>query len=116
MDELNVKVGDELLLSSGYGYSSRERIVTVIKVTPAGRIKVNGMDCTFDKYGREMGTKSIWAARSYLKIPTKEDMERVDNNNTIRKAIIIINKLEKNLTLAQARKIIDFFDGEVDGL
>ena len=42
-EELNVKVGDEVLYCSSpfYGY---EVIATVIKITPTGRIRINKTD------------------------------------------------------------------------
>lgn len=40
MNELNVKVGDKVYYNCGFGLNIEEKITTVTKVTPTGRIKV----------------------------------------------------------------------------
>lgn len=109
MDELNVKVGDKVLLISGYVYSRCERIATVVKITPTGRIKIDGSDVYFDKYGEEMGRKNAWRPKDYIKIPKEEDYQRLKYNSDIRSAKNICNNLIGKMTPEIARKIIENF-------
>ena len=105
--ELNVKVGDKLLLSSGYSYNRSERIVEVIKVTPTGRIRIDDADSQYDKYGCEMGSDS-WGHRSFLSIPTQEDYKRIKKNKTISKVNALIRDLDTSkLTYEDALRIIE---------
>lgn len=60
MDELKVKVGDELLYTYSAGGTIREKIVKVIKVTLTGRIRIDADDSQYDKYGERMGKYNIW--------------------------------------------------------
>lgn len=115
MVELNVKVGDKLLYNCGYSYSRVEKIVTVTKVTPTGRIRIDYNDKQYDKYGIEMGKREIWSCRSSLLIPTEKDYERIKKNNAINKALYIIGKINKdNLDYDKALKIIKIFEDETE--
>lgn len=49
--ELNVNVGDDVLYRPS-SYSRIEKIATVTKVTPTGRIRIDKFTNQFDKYGR----------------------------------------------------------------
>lgn len=107
-EELNVKVGDKLLYRTGYTCNQVERIVTVTKVTPTGRIRVDYSDKQYDKYGNEMGSGNIWTCRSSLYLPKEEDYERIKANNAIAKALLLIGKQNKEiLSYEQAVKIIE---------
>ena len=53
MEQLNVKVGDKVLMSGGYTYNHYERICEVEKVTSTGRIILKGRPEQFDKYGEK---------------------------------------------------------------
>lgn len=109
-NELNVKVGDKLLFSSGYSYNRRERIVEVTKITPTGRIRINDNDSQYDKYGRELGANSL-RSRSFLSIPTQEDYKRIKKNNAISKVRVLITELNTdNLTYEEALKIIEVLE------
>lgn len=109
MNELNVKVGDKLLYSCGSSYNKTERIVEVKKVTPTRRIRVTTSDSQYDKYGYEMENHR-WGGRSFLSIPTEEDINRITQNNTISKALNIVSKLHKNnLEYEKTLKIIELF-------
>ena len=113
MNELNVKVGDELLYSYGYSHNRTERIVEVIKVTPTGRIRVTTSDRQYDKFGKEIGNHDLWSCRSSLSIPTEEDIKRIIQNNAIAKALNIVSKLHRdNLEYEKALKIIELFEGK----
>lgn len=109
MDELNVKVGDKVLLISGYAYSRCERIATVVKITPTGRVKIDGLDAYFNKYGEEIGRKNAWRSKDYIKIPKEEDYQRLKDNSDIRAAKIICDNFIKEMTPEIARKIIENF-------
>ena len=110
MVELKVNVGDKLLYNYGYSYNRVEKIVTVTKVTPTGRIRIDDNDEQYDKYGYEMGNKDRWSCRSTLSIPKDEDFERIKKNNAINEALNIIRKLGRNsIDYDKALKIIAIF-------
>ncbi len=107
-EELNVKAGDKLLYCYGYSFSRVEKIVTVTKVTPTGRIKIDYCDTQFNKYGEAIGNRYDWNSQSSIYIPTEEDYKRIRENEAKSKALSIIRKLNKqNITYEQAVKIID---------
>ena len=107
MEELKVKVGDKLIYHS-YGLDKIEKIATVTKVTPTGRMRIDCNDGQYDKYGKIMGQKNIWDTRSYLTIPTDEDIKRIEENNTIAKALYMVRELNKdNLDYDRAVKIME---------
>lgn len=111
MAELKVNVGDKLLYSYGYSYNRVEKIVTVTKVTPTGRIRIDYNDEQYDKYGYEMGKKDMWSCRSSLSIPTGEDFDRIKKNYAINKALHIIGKINRdNLDYDKALRIIKIFE------
>lgn len=92
MEELNVKVGDKVLVSKGSRYKNNDFIAEVEKVTSTGRIRLSDRDSTqFDKYGREMGITSYYPYR--LSIPTKEDYKRVERNKLVGKILYNIRSL-----------------------
>lgn len=110
-EELNVKAGDKLLYRTGYTYNQVERIVTVTKVTPTGRIRVDCGDKQYDKYGNEIGKRDSWTCRSHLYIPTEEDYERIKVNNAIAMALLLMGKQNKEtLSYEQALKIIEILE------
>lgn len=93
-EELNVKVGDKVLLYFSNPWNKVEVITEVIKVTPTGRIRVGyNRDIQFDKYGREMGNKNIWSGSVSISIPKEKDYERIQKMDAIRKAKLLMNKL-----------------------
>lgn len=112
MEELNVKVGDKLLYHFSSWGSNVERIVTVKRVTPTGRIRIDYNDSQYDKYGKEMGC-DIWSGRSSLSIPTIEDYKRLKQKAIISDALKIVKNLQQNMSYENAVKIIDIF-GEDD--
>ena len=105
-EELNVKVGDEVLYRLWNLSGVVERIETVTRVTPTGRIRIDGSGSQFDKYGREMGTDS-WRNGAHLSIPTEEDYKRIEENAVISKALSLMEKLnKKTLPYDKAVKIV----------
>lgn len=111
-EELNAKVGDKLLYQTGYNiYNQVERIVTVTKITPTGRIRIDYSDKQYDKYGNEMGKRDSWTCCSHLYIPKEEDYERIKANNAIAKALLLMRKKNKEtLSYEQAVKIIEILE------
>lgn len=92
MEELNVKVGDKVLVSKGSRYKNDDFIAEVEKVTPTGRIRLSDRSSTqFDKYGREMASYGYFPYR--LSIPTKEDYKRIEKNKLAGKIIYNIRSL-----------------------
>lgn len=111
MEELNVKVGDKLRYCGGSIYNRVEKIVTVRKVTPTGRIRIDCNDSQYDKYGNEMGKGGTWSRYSTLRIPTEEDYKRIKEHNAKAKALLLIRKLDMhNISYEQAVKIIEILE------
>ena len=109
MSELNVKVGDKVLYKGGR--NCIEEIREVIKITPTGRIRISGSSSQFDKYGSEMGNRNAWIPSHCITVATKEDIERVKRNDTVRKAVFLCNKADnKNITYEQAKKIVEILE------
>jgi hypothetical protein len=108
MKELNVKVGDTVLCSST---GNNKYLAKVTRVTPTGRIKTDGTgDTQFDKQGYQMGRDS-WN-RTFLSIPTEDDIRQINEYKTKRKAIHLMLKMhESNITVEQAEKIIEILEG-----
>lgn len=106
-EELNVKVGDEVLYRLWNLSGVVERIETVTRVTPTGRIRIDGSGSQFDKYGREMGC-DLWRGGANLSIPTEEDYKRIEENAVISKALSMMEKLnKKTLPYDKAVKIVE---------
>lgn len=115
MNELNVKIGDKVLLRYSAYCKQYEKIVEVVKVTPTGRIKVSGLDVQFDKYGQKMGNRSFCSEFYQISSVTEEQIIEIEENqkknSIINKAYRLCQKVnEKSLTYEQALKIIDIFD------
>ena len=107
--ELSVSVGDKLLYSKYY-LGRVEKIVTVTKVTPTGRIRIDYNDLQYDKYGRELGKRDKWSYASELSILTEEDINRIQKNDSISKAFAIISNLKRSdIDYEKALKIIELF-------
>lgn len=108
--ELNVKPGDELLYTSHHYSGTQKRIVTVIKVTPTGRIRILESDAQFDKYGEQMGRGTSLAtafdAWAELSVPTQEDYKELQEAKVIATAISAMNRVSKNLSYELAVKIL----------
>ena len=115
MNELNVKVGDKVLLTYSAYCEQRQKIVKVINVTPTGRIKVEGVNIQFDKYGRRMGKRDFSSEFYQISFVTEEQiaeiLENQKRNSIINKAVRLCQKVnEKNLTYEQALKLIGIFE------
>ena len=115
MNELNVKVGDKVLLTYSAYCKQHQKIVNVINVTPTGRIKVDGINAQFDKYGRRMGKMDFSSEFYQISFVTVEQiaeiLENQKRNSTINKAIRLCQMAnEKSFTYEQALKIICIFE------
>ena len=115
MNELNVKVGDKVLLTYSAYCEQRQKIVKVINVTPTGRIKVEGVNIQFDKYGRRMGKRDFSSDFYQISFVTEkqiaEILENQKRNSIINKAVRLCQKVNgKNLTYEQALKLISIFE------
>lgn len=109
--ELNVKVGDCVLYQWGYVHNRVEKIVKVTKVTPTGRMRIEGYDEQYDKYGHQMGKRDRWSCGSSIRIPTEEDYKRIAENKAISKALSLIGELNRQtMTYDLALKIIEILD------
>lgn len=107
--ELNVKVGEKLMLTIYSWRFRNEKIVTVKKITPTGRIKLEENDHVYNKFGELISPKTVNVIEN-LKAPTTKDFTRIYNNDVIKKArYILINMEDKELSLDEAKKIIELF-------
>lgn len=110
MEQLNVKIGDKVLLSGGYPHNHYERICEVEKVTPTGRIRLKGYPDQFNKYGEKMSRKR-WDAPCSISLLTDETeaelREKWRKQSAIRKAAEMCHKVkEEKLDYDLAVKII----------
>lgn len=112
-NQLNVKVGDEVIVTKyRSGFGSTERIDTVTKVTPTGRIRILSSSSQFDKFGKEIGTAK-WDFSAELRIPTDEDRKRIKESNTINMANRLMEKAVKSgISYSDAVSIIGVLGGK----
>ena len=115
MNELNVKVGDKVLLTYSAYCKQHQKIVEVTKVTPTGRIKVNGLNVQFDKYGQKMGSHGFCSEFYQISFVTEEQIsefrEKQRRNSIINKAVKLCQQVnEKSLTYDQALEIISILE------
>lgn len=106
MEELKVKVGDKVLYNHWH-FGTTEEIVTVTKVTPTGRIKIDFCDTQFDKYGRQIGKRDSYS-NSSISIPTEEDYKRIMQRRVISKAESLMKNTK--VTYEQAVEIIKILE------
>lgn len=105
MDKLlDVKVGDEVLYVHA-SYTRIEKIATVTKITPTGRIRIDGSSSQFDKYGNQMG-ECGWRGRDYIYILTPDKKAEILRKNEIRKCICIFDDMKNEITFEQAKGIL----------
>lgn len=107
MNDLNVKIGDKVILCNYLGFTSS--VGTVIKITEKRK------DIVID-YGRFKETYSLdgWEKGSnlrHIKVLTSEIEEQLRQNKTIRKCRDIFEK-KKDLTFEQAEKILKILEAE----
>ena len=103
------RVGDKVAFYNAYERDLPE-ITTVSKITPTGRIRIEKHPYyQFDSNGNQMGGDG-WH-RSNIVPLTPELYEEIKKNNTIRKAVIMCNKVrEKDLDYETAKKLIELLD------
>ncbi len=109
MAELNVKVGDKVLFSQWHYTKTYERIATVTRVTPTGRIKVSGSEAYFNKNGDQMGNSMMKASLSVL---TPEKEKELTEAATIRHCRTVFDKTD--LTYKQAVRILSILHVDKD--
>lgn len=109
-NELKVKAGDKVIYQYNSWGKIVERIETVKKVTPTGRIRIEGTNSQFDKYGREMAS-SVWGGLAFLSIPTEKDYKRIEENAVISKALSLVKDLNREtLSYDKAVKIVEILE------
>lgn len=97
-----LKVGDKVILSY---YNAK--IAEVERITPTGRIIVNGI--TFTSDGIEYRKTKRWDdTKLYLIEATQEAIQKVKDDATIRLAIALIKEISRTeeITLDKAKLII----------
>lgn len=113
MNELNLSVGDKVLYYGGYSYNEWERIATVTKITPTGRIRIDCSDKQFDKFGNEMGRYDRWSPTGRIKKLTDEDERRIIEKQTVSKCLKMMSKLNsENFSFEKAEKILSILESE----
>lgn len=115
MKELKVKVGDKVIVSSGW---IEDRLATVTKITPTGRIRIDVFnDIQFDKYGREMGCDDRLGNRKRIAICTPEN-KRFEHDYIRRwRVVAMLNNIKTHLNDPNLPKIVDNyikFSKEID--
>lgn len=105
MKELNVKVGDEVLIRYG-GIWETEKITKVTRITPTGRIRVSRDEkLQFDKYGRQMGCNNVYTTYSIHEL-TPEKRDEIMKKETILECIMEFEAKKDKLTFLQAVDIL----------
>ncbi|MBQ3285407.1 MAG: hypothetical protein IJH40_07175 [Ruminococcus sp.] len=110
MAELNVKVGDKVLFSQWHYTKTYERIATVTRVTPTGRIKVNDYEAYFNKNGGQMGGSMMMKASLSVLTPEKE--KELTEAAAIRYCRVVFDKAD--LTYKQAVRILSILRVDKD--
>ena len=98
MNRLDVKVGDTIIVLGMWG---KRRISTVQKVTPTGKIRVDGN--LYDANGFRRIDR--WESE-HLQKATSEQLKQIRNEYKINKALKMCHEV-KVLTIEQAEKIVD---------
>ena len=102
MEELNVKVGDKVIVSGGW---IKDTLATVTKITPTGRIRIDVFnDIQFDKYGRQLGCHEKWGSRKYIAICTPEYEKQIKEAAIIKTVIAYMHQVNE-INIDQARAI-----------
>jgi len=111
MNDLNVKVGDKVILCNNWGFTSS--VGTVIKITEKRKdfvVEYGGYKETYSSDGFRKGTDSLYNT-SYIKVLTPEIKEQLRQNKIIRKCRDAFEK-KKDLTFEQAEKILKILEVE----
>ena len=103
MSELNVQVGDKVIVSSQF---NDDCIKVVEAITPKGFIKVDGL--LYNKDGRMRGGDT-WSA--YIYATTPEIMQKLRENNFIK---MVVKKMHEttDIDYIQALEISKILEGE----
>lgn len=109
-DELKVEVGEEVLYRPA-SFHKIEKIATVTRVTPTGRIKIDKSERTFNQYGRSMGD-SGWGGNDYIYKLTPEKKKELMEKEVIHKCMARFDECKDNLTYEQAKKILGILEAE----
>ena len=109
-DELKVEVGEEVLYCPA-SFHKIEKIATVTRVTPTGRIKIDKSERTFNQYGRSMGD-SGWRGNDYIYKLTPEKKKELMEKEVIYKCLARFEECKDNLSYEQAKKILEILKSE----
>ena len=112
MEQLKVKAGDKVI----YNYRGQEHIVTVTKVTPTGRIRIDFNDRQFNKYGSPIGCRDHYF-QPHIYEATPEGIKRIEQKEAILKAYNMCHNVYlEDLNYDMALKIIEILGDEADEL
>lgn len=108
MEKLNVKVGDKVIVRCG---AEPDRIAEVTKITPTGRIKIDGRnDIQFTPYGEEMGNRDMFGWRCYLYEATAGEMVRIKHEDVVRRAVYKMQNFKASLSYGDAVEILKILE------
>lgn len=105
MKKLKVKAGDKVFVCGRAGI----HLGTVQKITPTGRIKVNGS--YYDKYGR-LDSGDIWSERT-IKEATENEIEEFEKCEFIKKVKIDMNNYRGCLSYEEAAIIDEILNNHI---
>lgn len=109
MNDLNVKVGDKVILCNHWGYTSS--VGTVIKITEKRKDIIVDYGRYKETYSSDGWRKSTLYNTSFIKVLTPEVEEQLRKAATIRKCRDRFEK-KKDLTFEQAEKILKIIEAE----
>lgn len=112
--ELNVKVGDTILVTNAPIFSESNiddilELTTVKKITPTGRIRVTGRygDVQFDKYGVEMN-RALYKKTKRLLLPTKKDIAKAEKKNLVAEIFVKLASIsQQQYYNADTKKLVE---------
>lgn len=107
MKELNVKVGDKVIVYLYAFRSSKKVLGKAVKISPTGQITVeyNGYKNRFNKYGIMIGCTRY---SPFIKEWSEEEEQEIFREDIIEDAMDIIKNIEE-LTYEQATEILKIF-------
>lgn len=102
----NIRIGDKVLYYPSWGFGV---VATVTRVTPAGNFATDKTNKTlWDKNGNARGA-GIWQ-RSCIRPYSEEEYARIMESRIISKAVDLMNEHASNLTVEQAKAIIEILN------
>lgn len=106
---MDFEVGQTVVMTYYKSGDTKETLEKVEKITDAGNIRVKGL--LFRKDGVQKGSQT-WGPIINIKPATNEDIERINKNAFMKKAVRHIENELSNLSYEQLVKIIEIIDSK----